>query len=142
MEPLTLPGTLEALAPIRQYVQQAAAAAGLGEKATYNLSLAVDEITTNIVLHGYEAQEQAGEIVVRAQIDDKALLVAVEDTAPPFDPFTLQEPASLDLPLEERELGGLGVWLALRNVDEFRYEYVDHHNRNIFVMRRPASAGQ
>jgi hypothetical protein len=31
----------------------------------------------------------------------------------------------------------MGVWLALRNVDTFRYEYVDQHNRNIFVMRRP-----
>jgi anti-sigma regulatory factor (Ser/Thr protein kinase) len=137
MEPVTVPGTLEALAPIRQYVQQAAAAAGLDAKAAYNLRLAVDEIATNIVLHGYAAQQQTGEIMVQAAMDDAALQVVVEDTAPPFDPFTLQEPASLDLPLEERELGGLGVWLALRNVDTFRYEYVDQHNRNIFVMRRP-----
>jgi anti-sigma regulatory factor (Ser/Thr protein kinase) len=136
MEPLTLPGTLEALGPIRRYVQQAAEAAGLEARASYNLSLAVDEIATNTVLHGYEEQGQTGDITVRAILDAQALTIVVEDTAPPFDPFTLREPESLDLPLEQRAMGGLGVWLALRNVHEFRYEYTDHHNRNIFVMQR------
>jgi anti-sigma regulatory factor (Ser/Thr protein kinase) len=118
-------------------VQQAAEAAGLEDRSSYNLSLAVDEIATNTVLHGYEEHGQTGDITVQATLDAQTLTIVVEDTAPPFDPFTLREPESLDLPLEQRAMGGLGVWLALRNVHEFRYEYTDHHNRNIFVMQRP-----
>ncbi len=136
MEPLTVPGTLDALASIRQYVHQAAEAAGLPHTATYPLCLAVDEIATNIAVHGYEETGQEGTITVRARIDEQTLTIVLEDTSPPFDPFTLREPDALDLPLDQRPMGGLGVWLALKNVDDFRYEYVNQHNRNIFVMHR------
>jgi anti-sigma regulatory factor (Ser/Thr protein kinase) len=49
----------------------------------------------------------------------------------------MQRPEQIDLPLAERPIGGLGVFLAMENVDEFRHEYVDDRNRNILVMRRP-----
>ena len=52
MQPLTLPGTLDALQPIRDYVKDLAKGAGLDDSAVYNLCLAVDEIATNVVLHG------------------------------------------------------------------------------------------
>ena len=54
MDVLTLPGNFDALSPIRDYVKAAANAAGLDHTATYNLLLAVDEIATNVVVHGYE----------------------------------------------------------------------------------------
>ena len=44
----------------------------------------------------------------------------------------------IDLPLADRPIGGLGVFLAMEGVDEFRYEYDGACNRNIFVMRSPA----
>ena len=86
MEPLTVPGTLDALATIGKYVLAAAAVAGLDNKAAYRLRLAVDEIATNIIAYGYQPMGQDGVIDVRADIDEQTLTITLEDTAPAFDP--------------------------------------------------------
>ena len=138
-QPLTVPGTLDSLSLIRDTVRAAAAQAGLDRKRSYRLELAVDEIATNIVNHGYQEAGRTGDVVTRATIDEKALTITLEDTAVPFDPRRLRRPEQIDLPLAERPIGGLGVFLAIENVDEFRYEYVDGHNRNTFVVKRTAA---
>ena len=139
MKPLTVPGTLASLPLLRDYARAAAAEAGLDKRRTYRLELAVDEIATNIVNHGYQEAGLTGDVVARATIDAHALTIALEDTAGPFDPRRLRRPKQIDLPLAERPIGGLGVFLAIENVDEFRYEHVDGHNRNIFVVKRTAA---
>lgn len=137
MEPLTVPGTLDSLAPIGQYVLAAAEAAGLEKKVAYRLRLAVDEIATNIVTYGYEEAGFTGDIKLQAIIDEQTLTIVVEDMAPPFDPYKHDtDGLDLDLPLEHRKIGGLGVFLAINGVDRFEYEYVDQRNRNVFVMHR------
>ena len=141
MEPLTVPGTLDSLTIIGQYVNAAAAAAGLDKKVAYRLRLAVDEIATNIIVHGYEEAGRTGAVLVRAALDQAALTITLEDTAVPFDPRHRLRPDQIDLPIEERPIGGLGVYLTTENVDRFEYEYVGNRNRNIFVMNRPQGAG-
>ncbi|MEB3282466.1 MAG: anti-sigma regulatory factor [Lyngbya sp.] len=136
MEPLVVPGTLEYLDKIAQYVLCASKRANLGKKAS-KLRLAVDEIATNIILHGYQNGNQEGTIKIRANIDEHTLTIYLEDTGTPFDPTAHQHPENLDKPLEERALGGLGIYLARENVDEFLYQRIHHTNRNIFVMNRP-----
>ena len=139
MKPLIVPGTLASLSLIRNYARAAAAEAGLDKKRTYRLELAVDEIATNIVNHGYLEAALTGDVVVRATIDAHVLTLVLEDTAVPFDPRRLSRPYQIDLPLAERPIGGLGVFLAMENVDEFDYEFEDGHNRNIFVVKRTAA---
>ena len=140
MDPLTLPGELESLSAIGRYVADAAVAAGLDRDAAYRLRLAVDEIATNAVVHGYQEGGISGLVTVSATLDERALLIAVEDTARPFDPtaMTLPGEEELDRPLEERSIGGLGVMLAREGVDDLRYERVDGRNRTIIVVNRPA----
>jgi len=138
MKPLTVPGQLESLSAIAQYVLEAATAAGLEKKAAYRLRLAVDEVATNIITYGYDEAGLEANITVHAEIDDRTLKVTLEDHAQPFDPLQHNEPADLELPLEVRQIGGLGIYLAIRGVDKFIYEYVDGCNRNMFVMNRPA----
>jgi serine/threonine-protein kinase RsbW len=136
MKPLTVPGTLASLALVREYVRAAAAAAGLDRKRSYRLELAVDEIATNIVNHGYREAGLSGDVEVRARNTARVLTITLSDTGVPFDPRRLTRPEQIDLPLAERPIGGLGVFLAMENVDEYRYEYVDGRNRNIFVVKR------
>ena len=137
MKPLTVPGTLDSLGLIREHVRIAAADAGLDRQRAYRLELAVDEVASNIVNHGYFEAGITGNIWMCATITPDALIIEVEDTAAPFDLRTLERPEQIDLPLAERPIGGLGVFLAMENVDEFGYEYVDDRNRNTFVMKRP-----
>ena len=136
MKPLVFPGVLESLDPIGKYVLAAAEAAGLDQKATYRLRLAVDEVATNMVVHGYEEANLTGDVTVRADVDGEALRVTLEDTAPPFDPRAHLQPEHLSKPIEERPIGGLGVFLAMRSVDQFHYEYADSRNRYVFTMKR------
>jgi serine/threonine-protein kinase RsbW len=137
MDPLTLPATLESLDPLVQYVLSAAAAAGLDRKAAYRLRLAVDEIATNIITHGYADAHTAGDVVVTARVGDEQLVITVEDWAPPFDPRVQEDPDHIGKPSDERPIGGLGVFLALKSADAFDYEYRDNKNRNILTMNRP-----
>lgn len=138
METLTVPGTLDSLKPIADYVMSAAASAGLNKKASYSLRLAVDEVATNIILHGYEEAGREGMINLWGELEEQALSIFIEDTAVEYNPFETDqvEEEELKLPLEQRKLGGLGVYLAIQGVDKFSYERVDNRNRNIFVMKR------
>jgi serine/threonine-protein kinase RsbW len=141
MEPLTVPGTLESLSAIRAYVMDASANAGLDKRSAYRLSLAVDEIATNVVVHGYMEGNREGSLTISAVIDNSFLKLALEDTAPSYDPRATPPPGSLDMPLEDRDIGGLGVFLALRGVDQFGYEHVPGRNRTIFIMNRVTQSG-
>lgn len=138
MDPLTLPGTLDSLDGLIDYALEAAEAAGLEKKATYQLRLALDEIATNIVLHGYAEAEREGDVTIRADITDTALIITLEDTAIPYDPLQRGSPSEEELhrPISERPIGGLGVFLAIQGVSDFRYEWDDPYNRNIFVVSR------
>lgn len=140
MQALTVPASLDSLSEVGRYVMEAATAANLEKKAAYRLRLAVDEIVTNIIVHGFEEAGLEGEFTVKAELDDTALTLIVEDAAEPFDPKHHPTPDDLDSPLEERDIGGLGVFLALNGVDAFSYDYVDGHNRNCFTMYRPTQA--
>ncbi len=142
MKPLCLPASLDSLDPIAEYIVEAATEAGLDPRSAYNLRLAVDEIATNIITHGYEEAGLRGDITVSGDLSEAILTVVLEDSGIPFDPLSQELPSEddLKLPLEERSIGGLGIYLVLKGVDAFRYERVGEHNRNIFVMNRPAVA--
>jgi anti-sigma regulatory factor (Ser/Thr protein kinase) len=134
MEPLTVAGTLDSLGAIAQYVLAAAAAAGLDKKASYKLRLAADEIATNIIIHGYQEAGRSGELICHATFDEQVLTICIEDTGIPYDPTEKPDPDDLNKPLEERRIGGLGVYLAIQSVDLLLYERVGNRNRNILVM--------
>lgn len=139
MEPVTLPGTLDSLKLIAEYVMAAAKEAGLDKKASYNLRLAIDEIATNIILYGYQEPKVEGFVELRADMDEKSLTIALEDSAAAFDPFSklAQEEATIDLPISQKPMGGLGVYLTIQGVDKFMYERIGDRNRNTFIVYRP-----
>ena len=136
MEPKSFSGTLDSLGSIRHYVTSAAQSARLDKKATYGLCLAVDEIATNIIVHGYDEAGRSGVLDLRAEITSGNLIVTIEDDGIPFDPRQSHLPDAEDLgkPLEDRPIGGLGVFLAFEGVDEFRYERSGERNRNVFLV--------
>jgi len=141
METLTVPGTLDSLAPIAEYVMAAATEAGLEKKAVYKLRLAVDEMASNIIIHGYEEAGLTGEIDLTARLTEEQLIVVLEDTAVAYDPTTHHLPTEEDLArsLIQRPHGGLGIFLVLDGVDDFSYERVGDRNRNTFVMKLPTA---
>ena len=147
-EPLSVAGQSANLSQLMDYVAWAAAAFGLDDPATYRLSLAVDEIATNIVLHGYEDAGLSGDLRIWAgtepgvDAEPDKLSIYLEDTGAPFDPRQAPQPPDLDRPLEERRDGGLGIFLALWGVDGFTYEREGGTNRCVFQMHRRESSAE
>jgi anti-sigma regulatory factor (Ser/Thr protein kinase) len=138
--PLTLSGDADrlgdSLSTLRKYVTEAAHIAGLESQYMHRLRLAVDEVAANIIMYGYAENPEPGVIDVTATIDDEQLTVVLQDTGVPYDPTQRIMPDNLDNPLETREIGGLGIYLAIRNVDEFSYRRIDDRNINKFVIYR------
>lgn len=140
MKQLRLRGTLDALKEIAGYVKAAAESAGLDSKKSYRLRLAVDEVAANIVIHGYQEAGLYGDLTVIALVTGNSVTITLEDSGLAFDPGTIPMPdeESLCLPVEERAIGGLGIFLVLKGVDSFSYQRDEEHklNRNTFKMFR------
>lgn len=115
---LRIAAELSNLAVIRRFVGQAAATLGVPARTIEGLELAVDELAMNIIQHGY--RNQPGEIEIEVQGGGKAVVICLRDEAGPFDP-TQQPDPDITRPLEERPIGGLGIFLARQQVDAMTY---------------------
>jgi serine/threonine-protein kinase RsbW len=138
VEAQRLPGNLSSLSVARDYVRAVTHEACISEQAAYNLMLAVDELITNIVTHGYEEEGRKGDVVLSASMTDEEVIITLEDTGVPFDPKTRKQPGQEELhrPLAERPIGGLGIFLAAQNLDRFEYRFEDGENHNILGILR------
>ena len=92
MEKRSTPAVLDFLAEIRRYVKESADRAGIEAARTYQLQLAVDEIATNIILHGYKDADASAVISIGSEMSGDALIIMLEDQAPAFDPNTMELP--------------------------------------------------
>jgi serine/threonine-protein kinase RsbW len=115
---LRIPAKRELLVEIRAFINKQAAAAKIRPALIADLVQAVDEAASNIIIHGYKDGPGEIEIEVRHQPDN--ITVHIRDQAPGFDPTKVPAP-NIDLPLEQRPIGGLGVHLIRHCVDEFNY---------------------
>jgi anti-sigma regulatory factor (Ser/Thr protein kinase) len=136
MNKLTLPGNLDSLKQIAEYIKESSNEANLDKKTTYKLRLAVDEIATNIILHAYQETGKDGNLSITSKIENQQLIITLEDSGDYFDPKQLltSETESIDKPIEERPIGRLGIYLAVEGVDQFIYERKGDSNYNTFIL--------
>lgn len=119
---LTTLANLDALATIRDFIGQSCRHYGIGQPVCDQLQLAVDELCTNIISHGY-ANRAAGKLTVMFGYIAPQITIIIEDDGAPFDPQQAPPP-DLTAGWEERAVGGLGIYLAQQVVD--RLEYTSH----------------
>jgi anti-sigma regulatory factor (Ser/Thr protein kinase) len=90
------------------------------ESAAYATQLALEEVLSNVIRHGYDDGGEH-EIVLVLRVGGSGVEVRVEDDGKEFDPLAAPPP-QLDLPLASRRVGGLGLHLLRAFVREVRYE--------------------
>jgi serine/threonine-protein kinase RsbW len=127
---LHITAELTNLERIRHFIEDNTLRLAADENTAYDLAHAVDECATNIIEHGYQGQTGTIELEIDRRGED--LLIVLRDHAPPFDPTSIPPP-DLTLPLEKREPGGLGIYLARRMVDECRYRPLTDGNELTLV---------
>jgi serine/threonine-protein kinase RsbW len=133
MESLTVPATLDSLALISDFVTDATKQAGLDEHAAWQVQLAVDEAATNVIQHGY-GEGAPGEIDLSWRVEDGQLIVKLRDRGRRFDPDNVPVP-DITSPLEERQAGGLGIYLMGRLMDSVQFEFDDERG-NLLTMSK------
>jgi sigma-B regulation protein RsbU (phosphoserine phosphatase) len=102
-----------------QAVQAFLTERGAPADAVHDVALAVEEVLSNLVRHGYAGAE--GPIALRASLDAVAVKIEVRDRGIHFDPRTARPPR-LDVPLDDRASGELGIHLVRRSIDRIAYQ--------------------
>jgi anti-sigma regulatory factor (Ser/Thr protein kinase) len=108
---------------------------GLGSKDLWAVQLATEEACSNVLVHAYAGKP--GRLEVEVVEEPEGIQVVVRDWGTAFDPESVPEP-DLTLPLEERKVGGLGVYMMRKLMDEITYHF-DAEQGNRLVMRRTIS---
>jgi len=94
------------------------------------IDLALDEILNNIINYGYDDKNEH-EITVQIILSDNTLSMIIEDDGRPFNPLDVPEPNTEDS-LEDRTVGGLGLYLVRNVMDNMQYTY--ENNKNVIKM--------
>lgn len=104
----------------------------LPPKVLFALNLALEEILINVISHGYRDTTDH-QIIVRLALDDGEVRAEVEDDAQPFNPLEAPAP-DVSRSLEDRPIGGLGIHLTRKMMDEL--DYRRQGDKNLLVMRK------
>jgi anti-anti-sigma factor len=128
----TFPAALDQLSAIGELVTKVARQLDMGERDTFAVQMAVDEAATNVIVHGYAGQF-GGTLQILCWQEGNDLVIQIRDQGQYFDADEVPEP-DLHTPLEDRQEGGLGVFLMRRMMD--RVEFIREGNENVLTMAR------
>ena len=126
-EDLDIEAVEENLSTVMAFVDENLEAADCSMKAQMQIDIAVEEIFVNICKYAYHPEK--GRAVVRVEVSDDPVQVKITfiDHGKPYDPLLKDDP-DVTLSAEEREIGGLGIFMVKQTMDAVEYEYKDGSN--------------
>ena len=127
MKELTIAATVENIESVTDFVNEQLEALDCPMKAQMQIEIAIDEIFSNIAHYAYNPE--IGQATVRVEVPEDPLSVMITfiDNGVPYDPLAKADPDTT-LSAEERDIGGLGIYMVKKSMDEIVYEYKNGHN--------------
>ena len=127
MKELTVAATVENIETVTDFVNEQLEALDCPMKAQMQIDIAIDELFGNIAHYAYNPE--IGKATVRVEVIDDPLAVTITfiDNGVPYDPLAKADPDTT-LSAEEREIGGLGIYMVKKSMDDITYEYKDGQN--------------
>lgn len=127
MKELTIAATVENIEAVTDFVNQQLEELACPMKAQMQINIAIDELFSNIAHYSYNPE--IGQATVRVEVMENPLAVSITfiDNGVPYDPLSKGDP-DLTLSAEERQIGGLGIYMVKKSMDEITYEYKDGQN--------------
>ena len=126
MKELTVNAVLENMPKVTEFVDEQLEAFGCPPRAQAQIDIAVDELFGNIVRYAY--QPGMGPATVRVEVTgEPAVILTFIDNGVPYDPLKKADPDTT-MSAEERQVGGLGIFMVKKSMDEIAYEYQDGQN--------------
>lgn len=122
--------TMENLRAMLSFVNDYAESLGVSAESLQQVELALEEVLVNIINYAYP--DAVGEIEIQCSRDpERGLIIEIYDDGEPFDVLAKEDPDT-SLALEEREIGGLGIFLVKKMMDETHY--CREKNRNALTL--------
>lgn len=132
MNHLTLPNDIETIPRLNEFIDGFCEEQGISMEISMSLNLAIEEAVVNVMNYGYP-EGAVGYIDVEVDADKESITFVITDTGKPFDP-TKKEDVDITLPAEKRGIGGLGIHLIRRIMDNIDYQYID--KKNILTLKK------
>ena len=127
MKELTLPATLENITAVTDFVNEQLEEIDCPIKAQMQIDIAIDELFGNIAHYAYNPETGPATVRVEVEKDPISVIVTFIDRGVPYDPLKKDDP-DITLSADEREIGGLGIFMVKKTMDEITYEYKDGQN--------------
>ena len=133
MKELTIKASLDHLAAVMAFVDAELEELGCSMKTQYQIDVAVDELFSNISQYAYTPNE--GSATLRLESDREAGVISITfiDSGVPFNPLLKKDP-DVTQSVEDREIGGLGIFIVKKSMDAMHYEY--RNGQNILSIKK------
>ncbi|MBO7356013.1 MAG: ATP-binding protein [Lachnospiraceae bacterium] len=127
MKEMEIEATLDNFEEVQAFVDEELERLGCSMGTQIQIDIAVEEIFVNIAHYAYNPD--VGKATIRVEITEDPLSVVLTfmDNGIPYDPLAKQDP-DVTLPPEERQIGGLGIYMVKESMDDVKYEYRDGKN--------------
>ena len=127
MKELTVEAKTTNIEAVTDFVNEQLEALDCPMKAQMQIDIAIDELFGNIAHYAYNPE--IGKATVRVEVIEDPLAVTITfiDNGVPYDPLAKADPDTT-LSAEERDIGGLGIYMVKKSMDDITYEYKDGHN--------------
>ena len=129
---LTLPNDINTIPQLSEFIESFCDEAGIGMETTMSLNLALEEAVVNVMDYAYP-KDTAGHVNIDVRTDADCVVFVITDNGIPFDPTAMKD-VDTTLPLEERSIGGLGIFLTRQIMDDISYER--SNGRNILTLKK------
>lgn len=140
MHSAKIPASMEHLSRVMSLTERFLKEAGCGEDDRRHAEISVEEIFTNIASYAYKdsCKKEEGMVWVEWEVretgkEQKEVEIRFMDEGAPYDPFARKDP-DLTLPIEERPVGGLGVYMVKQFMDDASHRY--ERGRNLTVIKK------
>ncbi len=125
MKQMDVEAAVRNIDPVTEFVDAELRAHGCSNKALLQIAVAIDEIFGNIAHYAYAGEK--GSVIVQIDVKDGLAEITFIDEGVPFDPLMSDDP-DISLSAEERNIGGLGIFLVKKTMDGLEYERRDGKN--------------
>ena len=127
MKELTIAATVESIETVTDFVNEQLEAYDCPMKILMQINIAIDELFSNIAHYAYNPE--TGDATVRVEVieDPMAVIITFIDNGVPYDPLKQKDPDTT-LSADERQIGGLGIYMVKKTMDDITYEYKDGKN--------------
>ena len=123
---IVLANEISEISRLNGFIEEIGEEFGLTPDVVFNLNLVLEEAVVNVINYAYPKEDHQW-IYLSAKLQDGTIILVLTDTGKEFDP-TMAPEADITLSADEREIGGLGIFLIRQIMNEVRYERIDGKN--------------